>query len=389
MGKGPVYTVKELLARLVSFDTTSHKTNLRLIHFVEDYLAQHGIGSTRVTSEDGDKANLFATIGPDAAGGIALSGHTDVVPVADQAWDSDPFRLLEKDGRLFGRGSADMKGFLACVLAFVPEFSARALATPIHIVLSYDEEIGCVGVRPLIDQCGNGIIKPSMVIVGEPTSMNVVEAHKGPVRFEIHVTGRAAHSSMAPLGVNAISYASELLSELRSVEEDLKGPLQDERFDPPYPTLQVTTIEGGSAGNIVPASCTIGFDVRVLPGLDVRTIEKRLLSLIGEKLLPRMQHIAPEANIRIVEVNNVPPFEAEASSNAVALALKLTQSNQTFAVSYATEAGLFQDAGMPAVVCGPGDIAQAHTANEWIAESELERCTGFLHRLADWAEGPA
>jgi acetylornithine deacetylase len=279
-----------------------------------------------------------------------------------------------------------MKGFLACVLASVPDMQSRRLKVPIHLLLSYDEEVGCLGVRPMIEEMGTRLPRPRMVIVGEPTSMTVVDAHKGPVRWQVEVSGRAAHSSMAQLGVNAITYAGRLLAELGRMEEELKSTSPDPRFDPPYPTLQVTLIEGGSATNIVPLSCRFTFDVRALPGLDVQSIERRLRDFADTSCLPEMRRVAPEAAIAIRQTNQVPPFEADRRSEAVALALKLVGQNETHAVSYATEAGLFQVAGAPAVVCGPGDIAQAHTSNEWIAVDQLEACMAFLRRLGDWAE---
>jgi acetylornithine deacetylase len=377
-------TVASILERLVAFDTTSHKTNIPLILYVEDYLREHGVASYLVPTEDGQKASLFATIGPDHAGGIALSGHTDVVPVEGQAWDTDPFTLTLKDNRYYGRGTSDMKGFLACVLAAVPCFKAKPLAKPIHIAFSYDEEIGCLGVRPMIAELGTRLPMPRVVIVGEPTEMRVVDAHKGPVRWQVEIDGRAAHSSMAHLGVNAITYAGMILGELQHIERDLKASLQDPRFEPPYPTLQVTTIEGGTASNIVPVSCRFGFEIRAMPGLDIAAVEARLGRFIEQVCLPQMRTTAPEAGITVTRKNHVPPFGSSEGSEAVALALALAGHNETFAVSYATEAGLFQDAGAPSVVCGPGSIAQAHTANEWIAVSELEKCLSFMDRLADW-----
>jgi acetylornithine deacetylase len=376
--------VAHILERLVAFDTTSHKTNIPLILYVEDYLREHGVASYLVPTDDGQKASLFATIGPDHAGGIALSGHTDVVPVDGQAWDTDPFKLTVKDDRYYGRGASDMKGFLACVLAAVPRFNAKPLAKPIHIAFSYDEEIGCLGVRPMIADLGTRLPMPRVVIVGEPTEMRVVDAHKGPVRWQVEIAGRAAHSSMAHLGVNAITYAGMILGELQHIESDLKANLQDPRFEPPYPTLQVTTIEGGTASNIVPVSCRFGFEIRSMPGLDIAAVEARLNRYIERVCMPQMRTTAPEAGITVTRKNYVPPFGSSEGSEAVALALALAGQNETFAVSYATEAGLFQDAGAPSVVCGPGSIAQAHTANEWIAASELEKCLSFMDRLADW-----
>lgn len=376
----------ELLAKLVSFDTTSHKSNRALQSFVEAYLAEHGVASLLVPTDDGEKASLFATIGPDDVPGIGLSGHTDVVPADPSAWTSDPFTMREADGRLYGRGTADMKGYLACVLAMVPVFKRRNLKVPIHILFSYDEEVGCTGVRPMIAELGDRLQKPRAVIVGEPTSMAVVDAHKGPVRWNVEVTGHAAHSSMAHLGVNAITVAARLVGKLSEIERELAALPPDPRFTPPYPTLQVTQIEGGIATNIVPAACSFVFDIRAMPGLDVEAIERRLVAFADNECLPDMRRIAPEAAIAIRRANQVPPFAADTTSDIVALALKLAGENATTAVSYATEAGLFQAAHVPSVVCGPGDIAQAHTADEWIAISEIERCLGFLHRLADWAE---
>ncbi|HMN36872.1 MAG TPA: acetylornithine deacetylase [Hyphomicrobium sp.] len=383
---GPVYTAFELLARLVAFDTTSHKSNLAIIAFIEDYLLQHGVRSQRVVSDDGEKACLYATIGPDHVPGVALSGHTDVVPVDGQAWSSDPFTLRRHDGKIYGRGACDMKGFLACVLACVPDFKARKLKVPIHLAFSYDEEVGCLGVRPMIAEFGKRLQRPRVVIVGEPTGMKVVDAHKGPVRWQVEVSGRAAHSSMAHLGVNAITYAARLIAEIERMEAELKVTSRNERFDPPYATLQVTKLEGGTANNIIPVFCRFGFEVRALAGVDVDAIERRLRTFAQTQCIREMKRGAPEADITITRVNTVPPYAAQQSSEATALALQLTGQNTTHAVSYATEAGLFQDGGAPSIVCGPGDIAQAHTADEWLLESEIEKCMGFMARLADWAE---
>jgi acetylornithine deacetylase len=297
--------------------------------------------------------------------------------------------LAERDGRLYGRGTCDMKGFLACALAAVPDFQSRQLKVPIHIAFSYDEEIGCLGVRPMISEFGKSLSKPRLVIVGEPTSMSVVDAHKGPVRWHVDIEGRAAHSSMAHLGANAITAAGALLQELRLIERELMVTPRDERFDPAYATLQVVRINGGTATNIVPVSCSVDFDLRALPGVDANTIDQRVRTFVAQECLPELQRVAPEAFINIAIANQVPPFAAGANSEAVALALNLAGQNQTHAVSYATEAGLFQDAGSPSVVIGPGDIAQAHTADEWITKDQIANCSRFLSRLADWAENKA
>jgi acetylornithine deacetylase len=382
----PVAAAKDLLARLVAFDTTSHKTNLPIIRFVEDYLRRHGVESTLVPTPDGEKASLFATIGPTGIGGIALSGHTDVVPVEGQSWSSDPFTLFERDGRLYGRGACDMKGYLACVLAMVPELKARNLATPVHIAFSYDEEVGCTGVRPMIAELGSKLPLPRMVLVGEPTTMTVVDAHKGPMRWVVRLTGKAAHSSMPHLGVNAITYAGRLLGELARMETELKETSLDPRFDPPYTTLQVTQLTAGNASNIVPAACWFGWEIRRLPGFDGEAIDARFRRFAEEQCTAPMRQADPEAGVDIELVNEVPSFQAGAGAPIVPLALKLAQQNETFAVCYATEASLFQGGGAPAVVCGPGDIAQAHTPDEFIEVAELEKCLAFLGRLADWAE---
>lgn len=382
---GPTYTPIELLARLVSFDTTSHKSNLGIIAFIEDYLLQHGVTSRRIPTADGQKAALFATVGPDGEG-VALSAHTDVVPVGGQNWTSDPFTLRADGGRLYGRGACDMKGYLACMLASVPDFKRRNLKTPIHLAISYDEEVGCLGVRPMIAEFNKTLPTPRAVFVGEPTNMQVVDAHKGPVRWQVDIAGRAAHSSMAHLGVNAITYGSRLITELERIEADLKITSRNDRFTPPYATLQVTTLEGGTANNIIPVYCRFGFEVRSLPSVDVDAIEQRLRKFAETQCIPQMQQVASEAGITITRMNTVPPFIAQAGSLALTLALQLTDQNDTHTVSYATEAGLFQDGKAPSIVCGPGDIAQAHTADEWIAESEIEKCMAFMERLAAWAE---
>ena len=379
-------TTKELLARLVAFDTTSAKSNLDIIAFIETYLAGHGIASTRVPNAASDKASLFATIGSADTPGVAISGHTDVVPVAGQSWDTNPFELVAREGRLYGRGTTDMKGYLASALAFVPEWKRRRLAMPIHLVFSYDEEVGCTGVRPMIAELGRTLVKPRIVLVGEPTSMTVVDAHKGPVRWGVDIKGRPAHSSMAHLGANAIMAAGKLITELGRLEEELKTAQRIERFTPAYTTLQVNRIEGGAANNIVAEHCKFGWEIRALPGFDVAGLERRVVAFAERECLPRLKAVAPESEIVIRQTNSVPAFAARRGSDALSLALKLTGQNETFAVSYATEASLFELADAPAIVCGPGNISEAHTANEFIHESELEKCLVFFGRLADWAE---
>ncbi|MGI9409386.1 MAG: acetylornithine deacetylase [Hyphomicrobiaceae bacterium] len=375
----------DILGKLVSFDTTSRNSNIPIIEYIESYLSAHEVESSRVPDDSGEKSSLYATIGPDDVSGVGLSGHTDVVPVDGQDWDTDPFEMTEKSDRLYGRGTCDMKGFLACMMAAVPDFKRRNLKTPIHLLFSYDEEVGCTGVRPMIGEFGERLIKPRMVIVGEPTNMNVVEAHKGGLRWEVTITGRPVHSSMAPLGVNSISIAGELLAELAKMEEELKTANVDQRFDPPYSTLQITQINGGVASNIVPAETWFGWEIRGLPGVDPEVYGGRFRQKAAE-LQNKMREVAPEAAIEIRHSSEIPAFSADPSSEVLSLALKLVAQNETFAVSYGTEASLFHHAGSQSVVCGPGDIAQAHTPNEWIEKIELEKCMAFLDKLATWAE---
>lgn len=379
-------SAKEILAKLVSFDTVSHKTNIPMAEWIRDYLKDQGVAATMLPADDGIHTNLYATIGPEGVSGVALSGHMDVVPVVGQDWETDPFTMVERDGKLYGRGTTDMKGYLACVLAAVPDFKRRKLSVPIHIAFSYDEEVGCTGVRPMIDELGKSLPKPRMVLVGEPTSMRVVDAHKGGARWRVDIKGRAVHSSVAPLGVNTITYAAKIIGELHRMEEELKAK-PNARFDPPHGTLTITRLEAGTASNIVPAECWFLWEIRALPGQDVSGYERRLNVFVQEKCLPEMRKVAPEADIKITKSQmGIPAFEATAGSEVVALALKLAQQNETFAVSYGTEASLFHVGGCPSVVCGPGDIAQAHTANEWIETAELDKGMAFMRRLADWAE---
>ncbi|HYJ59757.1 MAG TPA: acetylornithine deacetylase [Methyloceanibacter sp.] len=376
-------SVRELLATLVGFDTTSAKSNLPLIAFVEDYLNAHGIPSTRVLSSDGDKADLFATIGPAGQGGVGLSGHSDCVPVEGQRWISDPFTLTLRDGRLYGRGACDMKGFLACVLGAVPLFKSRQLNEPIHIIISYDEEVGCTGVRPLLARLGRELPRPRAVIVGEPTFMRVIDAHKRIDSYRTRVTGREAHSSMPELGANAIAAAAELILELERLGADIAARQNDPRFEPPYSTVSVGTVKGGTAPNIVPKHCEFQWHVRSLPSAPPAEVPCDLAAYAATTVLPRLRRATEEAAIDTATQGSVPAFVAAPGSAAVALALQLTGEDETHAVPYTTEAGLFELAGCPAVICGPGNIAQAHAADEYVSLDQLEACTAFLEGLAD------
>jgi acetylornithine deacetylase len=372
---------RALLDRLVAFDTTSRDGNLPLIEFIEDYLKSFGIPSIRVDFEPGKKTNLYATIGPDIDGGIVLSGHTDVVPVDGQDWSSDPFTVTERDGRLYGRGTCDMKGFIAVALAMVPAFKAAALKKPIHLAFSCDEEVGCIGVRPLVAHMKAHLKKPAAVIVGEPTLMQVVNAHKGAITFATEVTGHEAHSSLTDRGVNAIMVAGELIGEINRIEQDMRERGDPSgRFDPPYTTVHIGLIEGGTAKNIVPRRCAFKWETRLLPDADPREVPERFDGF-ARTLEPRMKAVAEDTGIRNDTINAVPGLRPETDSPAEHLALHLAEANGTHAVSYCTEAGLFQEIGIPSIICGPGSIEQAHKPDEFIAMSELVKCEAFMQRL--------
>jgi acetylornithine deacetylase len=375
-------STETLLAELVAFDTTSRESNIPLIGHVERYLDGFGIPHIRVDYEEGRKTNLYATIGPDVAGGIVLSGHTDVVPVDGQNWSTNPFELVAKGDALYGRGTADMKGFIAASLAMVPHFLSLKLKKPIHLAFSCDEEVGCRGVRPLVEYLRDHVKKPSAVIVGEPTSMQVVNGHKSAVRFQTVVTGHESHSALTDQGVNAIMVAGELISEISRLREEMIAMGDPTgRFNPPYSTIHIGMIEGGTAQNIVPKSCNFGWETRLLPEFDDEFVPKRL-NARARQLEPAMRAVSPDAGIAINQVNSVPGLAAVDDSPAQQLALHCSHTNSTHTVSYCTEAGLFQKAGIPAVVCGPGNIEQAHKPDEFIAISQLRACEQFLKRLA-------
>lgn len=383
------FTSREMIDKLVSFDTTSHLSNLALIEFVEAYLASHGVASQRVTNEDGSKANLFATLGPaNATGGVVLSGHTDVVPVEGQDWSSDPFRTVEREGKLFGRGTSDMKSFIAVALAFVPEFLKDGPQIPVHFALSYDEEVGCLGVRPMIDSIIRGMPRPQVVIVGEPSSMKVVNAHKSIQSYSTTVTGLEGHSSATDKGVNAVMYAAELIGFLSQVAEEMRqrGDVSG-RFRPPYTTVNVGPIRGGTALNIIPKSCSFLWEYRALPDLDPDEIINRFNAYVESNILPRMRAVHPGAKVETRIRAQAPGLAPDEGSPAETLVLKLAQCNAAEAVSYGTEAGLFQLADIPTVVCGPGDIAQAHKPDEFVALAQIAECERFMRRLADYVSG--
>lgn len=384
----PVSSAVDLLGKLVAFDTTSRNPNLELIRFVADHLAGHGVDAAVIPDDTGAKANLLATIGPRRDGGIVLSGHTDVVPVDGQDWHTDPFVLTRSGGRLFGRGTADMKGFCAAVLAMVPEFLSRPLAAPLHIAFSHDEEVGCLGVHGMIPHIAVPGLVPRAVIVGEPTGMKVVNAHKGIRAFRTTVTGLEAHSSATHEGVNAVMAAADLIAFLSRLAEDEKAAADpDSRFDPPYTSISVGPISGGTALNIIPRQCSFTWEYRALPGAGEDAIIDRFAEYAETGLLPRLRRVHDGASIETAALARVPPLAPEGDSSVETLMMALAGANRAFAVSYATEAGIFREAGIPAVVCGPGDIAQAHRPNEFVAVGQIEACIGFLRRVLDQVAG--
>jgi len=379
-------TPLDLIRRLVGFDTVSAHSNLALIHYVRDYLKEFGIDSRLTFDTERNKANLLAAIGPSVPGGIVLSGHTDVVPVAGQPWDSDPFTVVERAGRLYGRGTADMKSFLAIALALVPELRAARLRVPIYLALSYDEEVGCLGVGKLLNDLAAALPRPAAAIIGEPTSMKLINRHKGFQSFTTTVSGRDGHSSGTHRGVNAIAYATEIIAFLSRLAAEIaeRGPL-DDGFDPPYTTINVGAIRGGTAVNIIARQCSFDWEFRPIPGFDIPSVRRRLDSFVAESILPRMRAVAPETDVTTIQDSASPPLVPEDDSPAEALVRLLTGANIAGAASFGTEACHFQESGIPAVLCGPGSIAQAHQPNEFIDLEQIEACITFMRKLKDWA----
>ncbi|MDU8357625.1 acetylornithine deacetylase [Pseudomonas syringae group sp. J309-1] len=373
---------RELLARLVAFDTTSRESNLSLIEFVREYLDGHGVSCELIYNAQKTKANLFATIGPAEVPGIVLSGHTDVVPVDGQAWTFPPFELSEKEGRLYGRGTADMKGYIACVMALVPELTRNTLRMPVHIALSYDEEVGCLGVRSLLEVLGSKPVKPLLCVIGEPTELKPVLGHKGKVAMRCDVHGLACHSAHAPSGVNAIEYAAQLINELGRLGKALQAEeRQDARFDPPFSTVQIGVIGGGVALNIVPEHCRFDFEVRSLPVEDPRHVISALHAYAQNELLPAMRAVSGQSDIRLTELSSYPGLDISMQSQAAELIAEFCGSRSFGTVAFGTEGGLFDQSGIPAVVCGPGSMAQGHKPDEFISVEQLGACDRMLGQV--------
>ncbi|NQW54349.1 MAG: acetylornithine deacetylase [Rhodospirillales bacterium] len=384
---GEIVSSIEMLRRLVAFDTTSRNSNLALIEYVQGYLRGHGIDSTLVPNEDGTKANMFATVGPKVKDGVVLSGHTDVVPVDGQPWVTDPWTLTLKDGKYYGRGTCDMKAFYAIALAMVPEFKKAPLKRPIHFALSYDEEIGCFGAHSLAAAMATEVPRPRAIIIGEPTMMTVVHAHKGSQSYVTKFTGFEAHSSMTHLGVSAIHFAGEFVHYLNTVQEELEAAApRNSEFMPAAATFNVGTIIGGTAGNILARECEVLWGYRELPTRPIEELGERAKKWLKEELLPKMKAKHPAAGIETELRASTPAFSPEGNDEAKALAGSWSGSNTVGSVVYATEAGIFRKAmGVPTVLCGPGDIAQAHQPNEFLLASQVEACEGFMRRMVEWA----
>ncbi len=371
-----------ILDSLISFDTTSRNSNLQLISWVEEYLAQYDISTTRVINADGSKANLYATIGPDVAGGVILSGHSDVVPVDGQDWSSDPFVVTERDGLLHGRGTCDMKGFIALALAAAPMLKDGK--RPVHLAISYDEEVGCLGAPAMIEEMAATLPAPALAIIGEPTMMKTVTGHKGICVHEVEVLGHEAHSSLTHLGISANMVAIELMHDLAELARELWETADpNSPFTPPHATLTIGKMDGGTAANILARRAYFMFDLRCPPSVDPETV----LAPFKEKaaaLDTQLKEAFPETGVRVEQLSNAPPLGQSGSEEAEAFVRKLTGDNTPAGVvSYAAEAGQFQQAGFPTVVCGPGSIEQAHQPNEYISLDQFSRGADFMLRLSE------
>ncbi|KMW56359.1 Acetylornithine deacetylase [Candidatus Rhodobacter oscarellae] len=377
---------RSILEKLVSFPTVSTESNLELIGWVEEYLKSLGVASTIVPSADGKKAQLYAHVGPEVEGGVVLSGHTDVVPVAGQAWDTDPFTVVERDGKLFGRGTCDMKGFDALALAAVPLALERGIKRPLQIALSRDEEIGCIGAPEMIDHMvASGMPRASMAVIGEPSMMKAVTGHKGGCGYHTHIHGFEVHSSLMHTGVSAVHEAAKLITwadEMNAANAAKAPSAVDAMFEPPWSSAHVGVISGGTANNITAKDCTFVMGFRVLPSEShaewLQAYEARVREVEAE-----MQAVVPETRIELREVFNVKGLRPEEDGQAEALVRRLTGDNGSHVVSYGTEAGQFQERGYSAVVCGPGNIAQAHQPNEFVSVAQFEAGWKFMEDLVE------
>ena len=373
---------RAILSDLIAFPTVSSDSNLELITYAADLLSSAGATLSLSRDESGTKANLFATLGPAGDGGVILSGHTDVVPVTGQDWTSDPFVMDERDGLLFGRGTCDMKGFIAAALAMAPRFAAVELKRPLHFAFTYDEEVGCMGARTLVGEIERMGVKPSVAIIGEPTSMRVIEGHKGCYEYTTEFTGLEGHASRPELGVNAVEYATRYITRLLDLREALKARAPAaSRFTPPWTTLQVGRIAGGVAHNVIAGQCSVEWEVRPVQAGDADFVKRDIADYVDTVLKPAMHSVWPQADIVTRTIGEVAGLEVVDESEARDIVFELTGTTEADVVAFGTEAGLFQALGMSVVVCGPGSIAQAHKPDEYIALDQLSACLDMLDRL--------
>jgi acetylornithine deacetylase len=382
---------EELLARLVAFDTTSTTSNLQLIDFVRNLLDDHGVGSQLVHNDDHSRANLYATIGPLDIGGVMLSGHTDVVPTTGQDWNSDPYQLKTEDKLLIGRGSCDMKGFIACVLAGLPLITAEQLQAPIHLAFSYDEEIGCLGAKRLVEVMAGFEVKPRIGVIGEPTNMSMVLGHKGKISFRVTVSGLSCHSAYISNGVNAIEYAADLIAFIRNMNSRVQQQLTDQSYSVPHSTFHVGNINGGTALNIVPRQCEFEFEIRNLPQQDLDALVHEIKHYASDVLLADMRSRYPESDIRFDETSYYPGLHTDPTSAVIAYTRTINPIDEIGDnVSFGTEAGLFDGIGINCLVCGPGSIDQAHKPDEFVSREQLQSCDqmieNLVHRCRETAE---
>lgn len=384
---GSLADILVLLEQLIAFPTVSRDSNLELVAWLQDHLRSYGIDSRLSYDAGGTKANVFATIGPAVPGGVMLSGHTDVVPVDGQDWEGSPFKLRISDGKAYGRGTCDMKGFIAVVLANIGRLCSAPLRRPVHLAFTYDEEVGCKGVRTLLADLERSGVKPNACVVGEPTSMRVVTAHKGSRNYRCCVRGQEAHASRIHEGVNAIQHAARIISRIEDVADRLQGAARpDSAFDTPYDTLQTSLVHGGLARNIVPRDCEFTFGYRYLPDTDPDGIFAQVHDYAMQDVLPRMRRRAPGADIQFDKQSDNPALESGPNEELADYVLRLTrQKSVGQAVSYMTEGGLYQRAGIPAVICGPGSIQQAHKPNEYVELEQLALCDQFIRNLCEQA----
>lgn len=374
----------DILADLIAFPTVSSDSNLAMIAYLSDQLERVGAQVDVFHDEAGQKANLFATLGPQVDGGILLSGHCDVVPVTDQPWLTDPFSLIEQDGLLFGRGTCDMKGFIAATIAMAPVFAQKVQERPLHFAFTYDEETGCIGAGHLAKSLSERGIRPSVAIIGEPTEMRIVEGHKGCYEYTARFQGLEGHGSDPDRGVNAVEYAARYVAQLLDLKEQLRSKAPpDSRFEPPWTTVNVGAVHGGQVHNVIAPKAQVDWEMRPVQPRDADFVKQSLQRYCEDVLLPQMRRVHPGASIEtqtMGEVDGLVPVDSNAAREIVA---ELTGANGAELVPFGTEAGIFQNLGMDVVVCGPGSIAQAHKADEYLSRDQLAKCLNMLEKLAE------